>query len=129
MARTAAEQANLDQVLTMYREVLVPMNPDKVDEHLSQRYIQHSSLAEAGLEPLKRFLTQVRKDSPEARQTIHRSFADGDHVIVHVHVVRWPGDPGLAVVDMFRCENGEIVEHWDVIQEVPAHPINSNGMF
>jgi predicted SnoaL-like aldol condensation-catalyzing enzyme len=129
MARTAVEQANLDQVLTMYREVLVAMNPDKVDEYLSPRYVQHSSLAEPGLEPLKRFLARVRKESPDARQTIHRAFVDGEHVIVHVHVVRWPGDPGLAAIDIFRCENGEIVEHWDVIQAVPAQPINSNGMF
>jgi predicted SnoaL-like aldol condensation-catalyzing enzyme len=113
----------------MYREVLIPMNPDAVEKHLSGRYVQHSSLAEPGLDALKRFLTQVRQESPNATQAIHRAFADGDHVIVHVHVVRWPGDPGLAVVDMFRCENGEIVEHWDVIQDVPADSINPNGMF
>jgi predicted SnoaL-like aldol condensation-catalyzing enzyme len=129
MARTAAEQANLDKVLTMYREVLVAMNPEKVDAYLSPRYVQHSSLAEPGLEPLKRFLAHVRRESPDARQTIHRAFVDDDHVIVHVHVVRWPGDPGLAAIDIFRCENGEIVEHWDVIQAGPAHPINPNGMF
>jgi predicted SnoaL-like aldol condensation-catalyzing enzyme len=129
MARTATEQANLDRVLTMYREVLMAMDPDKVDTYLSRHYIQHSSLAEPGLEPLKLFLARVRKDSPDARQTIHRAFVDGDHVIVHVHVERWPGDPGLAVVDIFRCEDGEIVEHWDVIQEVPANPVNPNGMF
>jgi predicted SnoaL-like aldol condensation-catalyzing enzyme len=129
MTRTAAEQANLDMVLAMYREVLVAMNPDKVAEYLSPRYIQHSSLAEPGLEPLKRFFAHVRKESPDARQTIHRAFVDGDHVIVHVHVVRRAGDPGLAAIDIFRCENGEIVEHWDVIQEVPAHPINPNPMF
>jgi len=129
MARTAAELANLEKVLTMYREVLVAMDPDKVDEHLPPRYVQHSSLAEPGLAPLKRFLAHVRKESPDARQTIHRAFVDGDHVIVHVHVVRRPGDPGLAVVDIFRCEDGEIVEHWDVLQEVPAQPINPNGMF
>jgi len=127
--RTPEEQANLDKVLAMYREVLIAMNPDKVDDYLSPRYIQHSSLAEPGLEPLKRFLRQVRHDSPAARQTIHRAFVDGDHVIVHVHVERWPGDSGLAAVDIFRCEDGEIVEHWDVIQEVPARPLNPNSMF
>jgi predicted SnoaL-like aldol condensation-catalyzing enzyme len=129
MARTAAEEANLDRVLTMYREVLMAMDPNKVDTYLPPHYIQHSSLAKPGLEPLKLFLARVRKDSPDARQTIHRAFVDGEHVIVHVHVERWPGDPGLAVVDIFRCENGEIVEHWDVIQEVPANPVNPNGMF
>jgi predicted SnoaL-like aldol condensation-catalyzing enzyme len=127
--RTPQEQANLDRVLAMYREVLIAMNPDKVDEYLSPRYVQHSSLAEPGLEPLRQFLRQVRRDSPDARQTIHRAFVDGDHVIVHVHVERWPGDPGLAVVDIFRCEGAEIVEHWDVIQDVPAKPVNPNGMF
>jgi predicted SnoaL-like aldol condensation-catalyzing enzyme len=113
----------------MYREVLIPMNPDAVEKHLSARYVQHSSLAEPGREALKGFLRRVRRETPNATQTIHRAFADGDHVIVHVHVVRRPGDPGLAVVDIFRCENGEIVEHWDVIQDVPAEPINPNGMF
>jgi predicted SnoaL-like aldol condensation-catalyzing enzyme len=129
MARTPDEQANLDHVLAMYREVLIAMDPDKVEQYLPPRYIQHSSLAEPGLEPLKRFLAHVRVESPNARQTIHRAFVDGDHVIVHVHVERWPGDPGLAVVDIFRCEDGEIVEHWDVIQDVPADLINPNGMF
>jgi predicted SnoaL-like aldol condensation-catalyzing enzyme len=75
---------------------------------------------------LKRWLARVRDESPNAEQSIHRTFADGDHVIVHVHVVRWPGDPGLAVVDIFR-EGGVIVEHWDVIREVPAKAINPNG--
>lgn len=129
MARTATEQANLDRVLAMYREVLIAMDPDQVERHLPRHYIQHSSLAEPGLEPLKRFLAKVRRESPDARQTIHRAFVDGDHVIVHVHVERWRGDPGLAVVDIFRCEEGRIVEHWDVIQEVPADPVNPNGMF
>src|SRR5688572_21304570 len=129
MMRTATEQANLERVLTMYREVLIAMNPNKVEQHLSPRYVQHSSLAEPGLEPLKRFLAKVRQESPAARQTIHRAFVDGDHVIVHVHVERWPGDPGLAAIDIFRCDDGEIVEHWDVIQEVPANPINPNPMF
>ena len=129
MPRTAAEQATLDRVLAMYREVLIAMDAQKVDEFIAPGYIQHSSLAAPGREALKRFLTGVRHASPNARQTIHRAFVDGDHVIVHVHVERWPGDPGLAVIDIFRCENGRIVEHWDVIQAVPVEPINPNTMF
>jgi predicted SnoaL-like aldol condensation-catalyzing enzyme len=128
MARTPEEQANLSKVLAMYREVLIPMNPDTVDEHLLPRHIQHSSPAAPGLDALKRFLAHARRQSPNARQTIHRAFADGDHVIVHMHVVRWPDDPGLTVIDIFRCEAGEIVEHWDVIQDVSAKAINRNAL-
>ena len=84
MARGATEQANLDAVLTMYREVLIAMDADAVDRHIPPDYIQHSSLAASGREALKDFLRKVRAESPDARQTIHRAFADGDHV-----VIRW----------------------------------------
>jgi predicted SnoaL-like aldol condensation-catalyzing enzyme len=129
MARDTTEQGNLDAVLAMYREVLIAMDADAVDRHIPPDYIQHSSLAPPGREALKDFLRRVRAESPDARQTVHRTFADGDHVIVHLHVERWPGDPGLAVVDIFRLEAGRIKEHWDVIQEVPAEPVNTNTMF
>jgi predicted SnoaL-like aldol condensation-catalyzing enzyme len=44
-------------------------------------------------------------------------------------IVREPSDRGFAVVDIFRLENDKVVEHWDVIQEVPEHVANPNGMF
>jgi len=60
---------------------------------------------------------------------IKRVFADGDFVILHSHAVREPDTLGRAVVDIFKLENGKVVEHWDVIQDVPEKPMNSNGMF
>ena len=47
------------------------------------------------------------------------AFSDGDHVTVHYHVRRWPGDSGWAVMDLFRIEDGMIAEHWDVIEPIP----------
>ncbi|GGJ52666.1 hypothetical protein GCM10008938_43280 [Deinococcus roseus] len=35
----------------------------------------------------------------------------------------------VAFADLFRIENGKIVEHWDAIQEVPTVGRNANGMF
>jgi predicted SnoaL-like aldol condensation-catalyzing enzyme len=129
MARTAQEQANHDHVIAMYQQVLMALDSSRVDDFIAPDYIQHSSLAEPGVQALKDWLDARRLDSPDAVQKIHRSFADGDHVIVHVELHRWPGDPGLSVVDIFRMENGMIKEHWDVLQEVPENPINPNGLF
>jgi predicted SnoaL-like aldol condensation-catalyzing enzyme len=129
MTRSALEKANLDHVLAMYRDVLMALNSGRVDDYIHPDYIQHSMLAEPGAQALKDWLDARAEDSPDAVQTIHRAFVDGDHVIVHVHVVRWRGDTGLAAVDIFRMENGMIAEHWDVVQEIPAEPINPNGMF
>jgi predicted SnoaL-like aldol condensation-catalyzing enzyme len=50
-------------------------------------------------------------------------------VALHSHLTRKPGDRGMAVVDIFRLENGKIVEHWDVVQEVPETSANNNTMF
>ncbi|RVU07032.1 hypothetical protein EOE18_03500 [Novosphingobium umbonatum] len=129
MSRTAEEEANLALVLNMYRDVLIAMDSSAVDRYIAPDYVQHSSLAEPGVAALKAFLDKVRAESPDARQTIHRAMVDGDMVAVHVHVERYAGDAGLAVVDIFRVANGMIAEHWDVLQEVPEKPVNPLPMF
>jgi predicted SnoaL-like aldol condensation-catalyzing enzyme len=126
---TPEEKANHDHVIAMYHNVLMPLDSARVDDYILPTYIQHSSLAEPGVQALKDWLDARRLDSPDAVQTIHRSFADGDHVIVHVELHRWKDDPGFSIVDIFRLEGGMIAEHWDVLQEMTTDPINSNGMF
>jgi predicted SnoaL-like aldol condensation-catalyzing enzyme len=129
MARTADEQRNLELVLAMYRDVLIPFDSSQVDRYIAPDYIQHSSLAPPGRQALKDFLDFIRRQSPDAETHIKRSFVDGNHVICHTHVIRHPGDPGLAVVDIFRVDGGLLVEHWDVLMEVPAQPLNTLPMF
>lgn len=55
--------------------------------------------------------------------------ADGDLVMLHVHAKPTPDERGTAIVDIFRLENGKIVEHWDVMQPVPETAKNNNTMF
>ena len=88
MSRTDAEQANLDLVLAMYRDVLMPMDSARVDDYIAPGYIQHSSLAAPTVQALKDFLDFVKVQSPEGTHNLKRAFVDGDHVIVHHHVIR-----------------------------------------
>src|SRR5260370_25413235 len=50
-------------------------------------------------------------------------------VILHCHWIGLISDSGDAVVDIFRLEDGKVVEHWDVIQPIPKPAANNNTMF
>jgi predicted SnoaL-like aldol condensation-catalyzing enzyme len=129
MSRTEQEEANLALVLEMFAAVLNPMDSGAVDRFIAPDYIQHNQMAESGREGLMHFLYTIRAETPEAVHDVKRAFVDGDHVTVHYHVRRWPGDRGWAVIDIFRLENGLIAEHWDVMQDVVSGGPNPLGPF
>ncbi len=74
-------------------------------------------------------MTLLKEKFPNPHSEIKRVIAEGDLVVLHVHSVRTPGERGRAIVDIFKVENGKIVEHWDVVQDVPEKPANQNTMF
>ncbi|MBO9519121.1 MAG: nuclear transport factor 2 family protein [Porphyrobacter sp.] len=129
MSRDAQEEGNLKLVLDMFAHVLNPMDSGAVDRFISPDYIQHNQSVEPGVASLKAFLDMIREQTPKAVHDVKRAFVDGDHVTVHYHVRRWPDDLGWAVIDIFRVENGLIVEHWDVMQDVIEGGPNPNSPF
>ena len=128
-SRTEQEQRNLEHVLGLFRDVLVPLDADQVDRYIAPDYIQHSPMAAPGRDSLKAFLRVVRAASPQASQKLLRAFVDGDHVIIHYHVKRDPEDRGFVVMDIFRLAQGLVIEHWDCVQDVPADSPNPISMF
>ena len=60
---------------------------------------------------------------------IERVIAESDLVVTHDLVRRSPDDRGFTGIDIFRRENGKIVEHWDARQPVPEKAANNNTMF
>jgi len=128
-AQAQSPEANKKNVVEFYNLALNDKNFEAASKYLGARYIQHNPTAPDGAEGLKGFLGFLRDKFPQSRSEIKRVFAEGDYVILHVHSVREPGTRGRAIVDIFRLENGKIVEHWDVVQEIPEKAANGNGMF
>jgi predicted SnoaL-like aldol condensation-catalyzing enzyme len=128
-ALAADLEANKKAVVAFYEAAINQKNFDAAAQYLGPRYTQHNPTAKDGPEGLKGFLQFLREKFPQAHSDIKRVFADGDFVILHVHAVREPGTRGAAIVDIFKLENGKIVEHWDVRQDVPETAANTNGMF
>jgi len=93
-------------------------------------YRQHNPLIEDGMEGVRKFVTWIMANHPDAHGEIKRVFADGDYVILHSHWHGLSGNlRGEAVVDIFWLEDGKMVEHWDVIQPIPETAANNNTMF
>jgi predicted SnoaL-like aldol condensation-catalyzing enzyme len=97
--------------------------------YLGSSYRQHNPTAADGAEGLRAFIDFLKTRFPNQRGEIKRVVAEGDLVVLHVHSTRGDDTPGRAIVDIFRIENGKVVEHWDVIQDIPAKPTNQNTMF
>lgn len=89
------------------------INPDK--------YIQHNLAAADGLAGFGALMQQLPKGS--ARANTVRAFQDGDFVFAHTDYDFFGPKIGF---DIFRFENGRIVEHWDNLQAKPAQP-NPSG--
>jgi len=85
------------------------------------KYIQHNLGAKDGLAGFGELLAQLPKGS--ARVNTVRVYQDGDFVFAHTYYNFFGPKIGF---DIFRFENGKIVEHWDNLQEKPTTP-NPSG--
>ncbi|CAB4922813.1 unannotated protein [freshwater metagenome] len=102
------------------------------DELLGATYTQHNPDVPDGKEGFITLFPQMLAALPDFSSEIKRIVVEGDHAVVHHHfrMTADPADLGSACVDIFRFDtDGRIVEHWDVIQPVPAEAANGNTMF
>ena len=125
----AAQEANKKLVVEFYDKAINQKDFEAASRYFGSRYVQHNPNAPDGIEGFKLFLGFLREKFPQAKSEIKRVWAEGDYVILHVHAVRTPGERGSAIVDIFKLENGKIVEHWDVVQPIPEKAANNNTMF
>lgn len=99
--------------------------------YLAEQFVTHSpSFAERGpdafLAPAEEAARNPASEIAQWNVEVLRSVSDGDLVFLHARgSVR---EKLYAIVDIFRFENGKIVEHWDVIQDV-TNARNPDGAF
>ena len=122
-------EVNKKIVVDFYEKGLNQKDYDAAAKYFGPRYIQHNPGAANGPEGFKRLVGFLKEKFPASHNEIKRVIAEGDLVVLHVHSTRQPGERGRAIVDIFKVENGKIVEHWDVIQDVPEKSANDNTMF
>lgn len=124
-----AEEANRTLVLTFYDQFFNRHETAEAATVIADNYRQHNPEVPDGKAPFVDYFTGFFKDNPNSKAKVVRSATEGDLVYLHVHSTNGTNDRGQAVVDIFKVEKGKIVEHWDVIQDVPEQAANENTMF
>jgi len=123
-------ESNKTTVRDFYNLAMNLKKPEEaVAKFMGPYYRQHNPGAGDGPGPFIAFVKEFVRAFPTLHFNFKRLIAEGDLVVVHSHLVRHKDDKGVAVMDIFRLENGRVVEHWDVLQDVPEKAANSNTMF
>jgi predicted SnoaL-like aldol condensation-catalyzing enzyme len=127
---TTAEQ-NKKLVWEFYDLAFNQKEPEAAAErYLGPAYRQHNPMAADGAQPFVGFVRWLTGANPSLRVERKRSIAEGDLVALHSHMIPSPEARGTAVIDIFRLNaDGKIIEHWDVLQQVPETAQNPNTMF
>ena len=124
--------ANKTHVRAFVADVLRDGKADKLTEYLNaDKYLQHNPASADGLDGLGAALTYFAENGLLLEyHKIHKVLGEGNFVLTMSEGKFGKGEH-TAFYDLFRLEDGLIVEHWDVIATIPPESEwqNKNGKF
>lgn len=124
------KKTNKALVSEFYTMAFVEHKPvEAAEKYIGDQYIQHNPYVADGKQAFIDFFKEYFKDpAHHSLVNIKNIYVDGDIVVLHVHSRKSENEVGSAGIDIFRVDDGKIVEHWDVWQKIPEKMPHTNGM-
>lgn len=101
---------------------------DAFEAYVHPGYVQHNPSIPDGREAAIAFL-EPKFGAGAVVLDVKRIIVDGAYAVLHIQPRPDGGAPSAAVADIYRVEDGLIVEHWDVLQPWPAQSANEHPLF
>ena len=113
-------EANKMLIVNMWREVIEARRPEAIDKYFASNFVQHAATMARGLQGIKNMVSRGQPQ-PVADKVKLRAvaiIAEGDFVAaIFPRQYADPKDSSkkytTAGLELYRVENGKIVEHWD----------------
>ena len=125
-------EANKNTVSEFLEKVVINHEMDKLATYINpNKYVQHNPAIADGLEGFGAAMKYFAENGLIMEFTkVHKVLGQGNFVLAMSEGKFGKGEH-TAFYDLFRLENGQIVEHWDVIAPIPAESgwKNTNGKF
>jgi len=124
-------EANKTLVKNLLKDIFLSANPNKITDYIStEQYDQHNPAVKDGLAGLGEALAALAEAGmPMVYEKNHIVLGEGNFVLSVSEGIFMKEK--VAFYDIFRIENGKVVEHWDTVEKlVPeAEAKNTNGKF
>jgi predicted SnoaL-like aldol condensation-catalyzing enzyme len=128
--RSDKEKRNIETII-IFLSALSPWDQKIVAGLLADDYVEHDPAMPGTRQGFLDNLDQIFTGIPPKviKYDLKRIYADNDYVITHSHYQDIP-ELDASLIDIFKInEDGRIIEHWDVIQEIPDTSLNGNTIF
>lgn len=114
-------------VLAAFRRLIGERNTSVIDTYFHDSYVQHSPMVKDGKAGLLEALEHLKQQPApaEGKSPVVRTIEDGDYVMLHMDVAFM--GKNVAIVDLYRLEEGKLAEHWDAMQEQPQKGAITEG--
>ena len=121
-------QKNKQIVRSFVETILIKGQFDKILDYYHPDIIQHNPFIDNTVTGLINGVKELQSKGMTIQiEKIHRVLGEGNFVLV-LSEGKFAGKH-TAFFDLFRVAKGIVVEHWDLLQEVPEKLAHDNGMF